>query len=144
MVEVTIKRYQKLRAPWGTRSFFVCGAARETRSQIISLWAKFPRPRLDASSRPAGASVAFESLLCAIHCVHVLEERLELSSLTACDFESHVYTIPPLQQCTALFSTYWLSVIEIYQYSHFFSIGSVLQWHRYVISKRCNFLGRGQ
>ncbi len=39
--------------------------------------AKFPRPRLDASSRPAGASAAFESLLYAIHYVHVLEERLD-------------------------------------------------------------------
>ena len=32
----------------------------------------------------------------------VLEEGLEPSSLAACDFESHVYTIPPLQHYEVL------------------------------------------
>ncbi len=31
--------------------------------------------------------------------MYVLEEGLEPSSLAAFDFESNVYTIPPLQRC---------------------------------------------
>jgi hypothetical protein len=37
----------------------------------------------------------------------VLEEGLEPSSLAACDFESHVYTIPPLQRCGESVANYF-------------------------------------
>jgi hypothetical protein len=52
----------------------------------ILLWCKVP------SQKPKTASINLAVFN------FVLEEGLEPSSLAACDFESHVYTIPPLQQ----------------------------------------------
>src|SRR3989338_11287734 len=46
-------------------------------------------------------------------CFYVLEEGLEPSRLAPCDFESHVYTIPPLQQIFFVRYTTSLRFLEV-------------------------------